>query len=178
MTDHVDLVVRRSLLEDVGFIRARIDQSTRDALRISTGDIIKIEGKKITGAKAFRLSTDEEDIGIIRIDPLVRQNSKVRVGEKIKVSRADPKPAEAIVLAPIIAENLKLGYEEGMEDYVRSALTGRPIVEGDRVSVHGLVLPNKEKVLFRVIKAGSSNGIFKVTSETMIEMLEEDIMVK
>lgn len=175
MVDYINLVVWEALQEDVGLIRARIDQATREALGVSIGEIIKIEGKKVTAARVFRLSEEEENRGIIRIDPLVRQNSGVRVGDKIKVSRADVKPAETLVLAPIIAENQRIRFAPGIEDYVRRSLLRRPIVEGDIISVQGLALTSKGGVSFKVAKVGSGRGIFMVTEETMIEMREEAI---
>jgi hypothetical protein len=56
MVDYISLVVWEALQEDVGLIRARIDQATREALGASIGEIIKIEGKKTTAARVFRLS--------------------------------------------------------------------------------------------------------------------------
>ena len=147
-------------------IRARIDQATREALGVSIGEIIKIEGKKVTAARVFRLSEEEENRGIIRIDPLVRQNSGVRVGDKIKISRAEVRPAETLVLAPIIAENQRIRFAPGIEDYVRRSLLRRPIVEGDIISVQGLALTSKGGVSFKVAKVGSGRGIFMVTEET------------
>jgi len=175
MVDYVTLVVWEALQEDVGLIRARIDQATREALGVSIGEIIRLEGKKVTAARVFRLSEEEENRGIIRIDPLVRQNSGVRVGDKIKVSRAEVKPAETLVLAPIIAENQRIRFAPGIEDYVRRSLLRRPIVEGDIISVQGLALTSKGGVSFKVAKVGSGKGIFIVTEDTMIEMREEAI---
>lgn len=175
MVDYITLVVWEALQEDVGLIRARIDQATREALGLSIGEIIRIEGKKTTAARVFRLSEEEENRGIIRIDPLVRQNSGVRVGDKIKVSKADVKPAETLILAPIIAENQRIRFAPGIEDYVRRSLLRRPIVEGDIISVQGLALTSKGGVSFKVAKVGSGKGIFMVTEETMIEMREEAI---
>jgi transitional endoplasmic reticulum ATPase len=175
MVDYISLVVWEALQEDVGLIRARIDQATREALGASIGEIIKIEGKKTTAARVFRLSEEEENRGIIRIDPLVRQNSGVRVGDKVKVSKADVKPAETLVLAPIIAENQRIRFAPGIEDYVRRSLLRRPIVEGDIISVQGLALTSKGGVSFKVAKVGPGKGIFIVTEETMIEMREEAI---
>ncbi|MEM0141632.1 MAG: CDC48 family AAA ATPase [Thermoplasmatales archaeon] len=175
MVDYVTLVVWEALQEDVGLIRARIDQATREALGVSIGEIIRLEGKKVTAARVFRLSEEEENRGIIRIDPLVRQNSGVRVGDKIKVSKAEVKPAETLVLAPIIAENQRIRFAPGIEDYVRRSLLRRPIVEGDIISVQGLALTSKGGVSFKVAKVGSGKGIFIVTEDTMIEMREEAI---
>ncbi|MEM3318445.1 MAG: AAA family ATPase, partial [Thermoplasmatales archaeon] len=175
MVDYVTLVVWEALQEDVGLIRARIDQATREALGVSIGEIIRLEGKKVTAARVFRLSEEEENRGIIRIDPLVRQNSGVRVGDKIKVSKAEVKPADTLVLAPIIAENQRIRFAPGIEDYVRRSLLRRPIVEGDIISVQGLALTSKGGVSFKVAKVGSGKGIFIVTEDTMIEMREEAV---
>ncbi len=175
MVDYVTLVVWEALQEDVGLIRARIDLATREALNVSIGDIIKIEGKKTTAARVFRLSEEEENRGIIRIDPLVRQNSGVKVGDKVKISKADVKQAEVLVLAPVIAENQRIRFAPGIEDYVRRSLLRRPIVEGDIISVQGLALTGKGGVSFKVAKVGPGRGIFVVTEETMIEMREEAV---
>jgi len=149
MVEYVTLIVWEALQEDVGLIRARIDMATREALSVSIGDIIKIEGKRVTAARVFRLSEEEENRGIIRIDPLVRQNAGVKVGDKVKVSKADVKRADYVVLAPVIGENQRLRFGSGIEDYVRRSLLRRPIVEGDVISVQGLALTGKGNVSLR-----------------------------
>ena len=39
MVDYINLVVWEALQEDVGLIRARIDQATRESLGVSIGEI-------------------------------------------------------------------------------------------------------------------------------------------
>ncbi len=175
MVEYVTLIVWEALQEDVGLIRARIDMATREALGVSIGDIIKIEGKRVTAARVFRLSEEEENRGIIRIDPLVRQNAGVKVGDKVKVSKADVKRADYVVLAPVIGENQRLRFGAGIEDYVRRSLLRRPIVEGDVISVQGLALTGKGNVSFKVAKVGPGKGIFYISDDTAIEMREEPI---
>ena len=69
-------------------------------LDLHDGDIIEIEGKKLT---ATRVASSQSDIGlgIIRIDGYIRKNSGTSIGEQVRVRRAYYKEAKKVVLEPI-----------------------------------------------------------------------------
>lgn len=83
---------------DVGRSVARIDPACMQKLDLLDGDIIEIEGKKLT---ATRVASSQSDIGlgIIRIDGYIRKNSGTSIGEEVTVRHADYKEAKKVVLA-------------------------------------------------------------------------------
>ncbi len=86
--------------EEFGKGIARLDSRVMKNLNVAEGDVIEIEGKKKTGVLAVRSYPEDIGSNLIRVDGLIRKNAGTSVGEKVKVRRADVKPAEKITLAP------------------------------------------------------------------------------
>ncbi len=158
---------------DVGLIRARLDTQSRIALNVEIGDVIEIEGKRITAARVFRAKQEDEGRGIIRIDGYIRRNAKVTVGDKVKVRKADPLPAQKIILAPLIGKNQRLRFGEGIGDFIRRSLLKRPVVEGDEIVVPNITLMGKSGILFKVVKTIPSKGVVLILEDTIVEVREE-----
>ncbi len=110
---------------DVGRSIARIDPACMQKLDLLDGDIIEIEGKKLT---ATRVASSQSDIGlgIIRIDGYIRKNSGTSIGEEVTVRHADYKEAKKVVLAPVEQEILIRGD-------VKPAFLGRVLTQGDMI---------------------------------------------
>ena len=108
---------------DVGRSIARIDPACMQELGLIDGDIVEIEGKKLTAAIAASSQSDI-GLGIIRIDGHIRKNVGASIGEEITVTRADTKDAEKVVLAPVDQQIMVRGD-------VRSAFAGRVLTKGD-----------------------------------------------
>jgi transitional endoplasmic reticulum ATPase len=110
---------------DVGRSIARIDPACMQKLDLLDGDIIEIEGKKLT---ATRVASSQSDIGlgIIRIDGYIRKNSGTSIGEEVTVRRADYKEAKKVVLAPVEQEIIIRGD-------VKPAFLGRVLSQGDMI---------------------------------------------
>ncbi|MCZ3364451.1 MULTISPECIES: CDC48 family AAA ATPase [Methanobacterium] len=108
---------------DVGRSIARIDPACMQELGLIDGDIVEIEGKKITAAIAASSQSDI-GLGIIRIDGHIRKNVGASIGEEITVTRADTKDAEKVVLAPVDQQIMVKGD-------VRAAFAGRVLTKGD-----------------------------------------------
>ena len=75
MQQNIVLKVSEAFQQDVGYGRDRIDHQTRIDLDLSIGDIIEIEGTKITAASVWRAHPSDEGKKIIRIDNLTRKNA-------------------------------------------------------------------------------------------------------
>ena len=110
---------------DVGRSIARIDPACMQKLDLLDGDIIEIEGKKLT---ATRVASSQSDIGlgIIRIDGYIRKNSGTSIGEEVTVRRADYKEAKKVVLAPVEQQIMIRGD-------VKPAFLGRVLTMGDMI---------------------------------------------
>jgi len=110
---------------DVGRSIARIDPACMQKLDLLDGDIIEIQGKKLT---ATRVASSQSDIGlgIIRIDGYIRKNSGTSLGEEVTVRHADYKEAKKVTLAPVEQEILIRGD-------VKPAFLGRVLTQGDMI---------------------------------------------
>ena len=94
---------------DVGRSIARIDEKAMEELRIRQGDIVEITGSKSSGAIALRSYPEDKGLNIIRMDGLLRRNSGVAIGEKVRVRKADVKEAKRVTIAPADARIQILG---------------------------------------------------------------------
>lgn len=159
--------------EDVGRNRARLGTDTRISLGVEIGDVIKIKGERETVAKVFRLSSDDEGMGIIRIDGLVRKNAKVSVGDRVEVTAANIKPAKKVVIAPVIEKGNTLRFGEEIEAFVKKRLSNRPIMAGDAIVIPGISLMGGN-VPFLVITTNPLEPV-EVTDSTEVTVREEPV---
>ena len=108
---------------DVGRSIARIDPKCMEKLNLLDGDIIEIEGKKLT---ATTVASSQLDIGlgIIRIDGYIRKNAGASIGEEVTVRHANVKEAQKITLAPV-DQKIRITGD------VKGAFQGRVLSKGD-----------------------------------------------
>jgi transitional endoplasmic reticulum ATPase len=86
--------------EEFGRGIVRLDTKTMSKLGIKEGDVVELHGKETTAAIAVRAYPADVGLNVIRMDGITRRNAEIGVGETIKVSKAEPKEARKIVLAP------------------------------------------------------------------------------
>ncbi|MGI6465697.1 CDC48 family AAA ATPase [Methanobacterium sp.] len=108
---------------DVGRSIARIDPKCMEKLDLLDGDMIEIEGRKLT-ATAVASSQSDIGLGIIRIDGYIRKNAGTSLGEEVIVRKAEVKEAQKVVLAPVDQKVMIRGD-------VRGAFLGRVLFKGD-----------------------------------------------
>ena len=108
---------------DVGRSIARIDPKCMEKLDLLDGDIIEIEGKKLT---ATNVASSQMDIGlgIIRIDGYIRKNAGTSIGDEVTVKHAKVKEAQKITLAPV-DQKIRITGD------VKGAFQGRVLSKGD-----------------------------------------------
>ncbi|MFX0117126.1 MAG: AAA family ATPase, partial [Candidatus Hodarchaeota archaeon] len=129
----ISLLVAEAVKGDVGRSLVRIDIRQMQELHLETGDVVEIEGNKKTGALVIPGRSQDRSTNIIRMDGLLRRNAQTSIGEKVKVRKASPKPADHIIVAPV---------EEGISlrapgKVVRQALRGKPVTKDDLVNISG-----------------------------------------
>ena len=108
---------------------ARLDPNALLALRLSPGDIIEIEGKRVTAAKVWRADRQDWSQDYIRIDGFIRQNAGVGIGDRVKVNKAKYEDAVRIVLAPPTGSHMHYGEEAA--ELIRRQTLKRPVMAGD-----------------------------------------------
>jgi len=86
--------------EEFGRGIVRLDSGSMQKIGIREGDVIEIQGSKISAAIAVRAYPSDAGLKIIRMDGLVRRNIGAGVGDNVKIRRADVKEAKRVTLAP------------------------------------------------------------------------------
>ncbi|MCK4458576.1 MAG: CDC48 family AAA ATPase, partial [Methanosarcinales archaeon] len=144
------------------------------ALQLSPGDIVEIEGRKMTGAKVWR--ADRQDWGqeTIRVDSYVRQNAGTGIGERVKIRRASAKEAEKIVFAPPQGSEVQFGADA--EIIVKHQMIKRPIIVGDVVPILTSPSPFGGQMLPLIVTETEPEGLVLVDKRTEIVLLEKPVM--
>jgi len=125
------LKVKEALPKDVGRAIARIDPEDMKSLELEVGQIIEIEGKSKTAAKAMPCYADDRGKKIIQIDGIIRENAKIGLDEKVTVQKAEGKPARKITLSPLTAAGAVQKDKDAR--YIGSLIEGLPLTSGDKV---------------------------------------------
>ena len=165
----MDLRVAEALHNDVSRGIIRMDSSAMEALDLTSGDIVEIEGKKTTAAIVWPSHPQDFGLDIIRMDGLIRQNSDTSLGDKVKVRKAKPTPAKDIIIAPTMHE-IKFG--EDFATHVKQRMIGRPLVKGDKISIGVL----GQAIPF-VIAATTPKGIVQIQDVTELEIKGKPVVV-
>jgi len=125
------LKVKEALPKDVGRAIARIDPGDMKSLELEVGQIIEIEGKRKTAAKAMPCYADDRGKKIIQIDGITRENAKIGLDEKVTVKKVEGKPARKITLSPLTAAGAVQKDKDAK--YISSLLEGLPLTSDDKV---------------------------------------------
>ena len=129
----IRLQVAGARQEESGTGFARISRATMGLLGITEGDVISIEGKRATVARAILPHPEDEGIEVIRLDGLQRANAEVASGEHVVIRKAEAKPATRVVFAPAQRE-LRL---QGPAHALKRNFFQRPFATGDVVATAG-----------------------------------------
>ncbi|MBS7669718.1 CDC48 family AAA ATPase [Croceicoccus gelatinilyticus] len=131
--NEVKLQVAAAKQEESGHGIARIPRTAMATLGITEGDVIEIEGKRTTPARALLPYPEDEGLDVIRLDGLERGNAEVGSGEHVCVRKAESRPATRVVFAPAQRE-MRL---QGPAEALRRNFFGRPLTAGDLVATRG-----------------------------------------
>ncbi|MHC1604471.1 MAG: CDC48 family AAA ATPase [Candidatus Methanofastidiosia archaeon] len=186
----ITLKVAGAVQQDVGRGIVRIDKKFQESINVSQGNVVEIEGNKKTAAIVVDAFPNDRGLDILRMDGLIRRNAKTGMGELIKVSKADVKEANRIVLAPT-----QSGIHFNIPgNIVRQNVLGRPLNKGDVISIvrrRSKDNPFKDSIfedffegLFDsttfalgeirfVVISTSPGGIVQVSNSTEIEVIPE-----
>ena len=134
MKNEIQLSVGEALQDDAYKGIARLDSKVMKDLGINRGDVIVLRGGRETVAIADKAYPADEGEGIVRIDGILRRNSKTGIGDLVFVSKAEIKEAKKIVIAPAQKGIMVQGNPEN----IRNGLLGRTVVKGDLVVLGGV----------------------------------------
>ncbi|MBM3233997.1 CDC48 family AAA ATPase [Candidatus Pacearchaeota archaeon] len=133
MAEQVKLKVLEALQDDAYKGIARIDMEMMKKIGLKRGDVILIKGRRETVAIVDRAYPADIGEPIIRIDGIIRKNSRTGIGELVTVARADVKEAKKITIAPA-QKNIMV---QGDPELVKQQLLGRAAIKGDILVLGG-----------------------------------------
>ncbi len=171
MVREVVLKVSEAFQQDVGYGRARIDHQTRMDLDLSIGDVIELEGTKVTAASVWRAHPSDEGKRLVRIDNLTRKNAGTGLGDRVKIRRAEIKEARDIALAPLMPEGQRIEFGMGIDVIIKKNMLRRPITKGDEIIIPGIAFFGN--ALPFVIVDTNPHGIVMLTERTALHVKEE-----
>lgn len=118
--------------KDVGRGRVKISGTNMQQINVTVGDVVEIQHKdRKTGSIVWLADKEDQKSDIIRIDGILRRNLGVKLGEHVKVRRADTKIAKEVVIRPV--EDLNI--DNTLKQYVKQKLLGYPVTNNDMVLV-------------------------------------------
>ncbi len=187
--DTVSLQVAAASSQDQGKGVARVSAEAMEALGLRPGDVVAIEGKRISAAIALPPYPEDAGIDIIRLDGIERTNAGVGVRDPVSVRKVEPKPARRVTLGPAQA-NVRLS---GSGDALKRTFLGRPVHTGNVVSTSvfhpgnqpGEGIPPELANAFSrrkawglqevrlVVVSSQPTGIVRITPETEMVLLPE-----
>ncbi len=150
---------------DVGRGKVRIDADAMRAIGVNVGDIVEIEGRRKTAAIVWPAYAEDQGLGIIRMDGIIRKNAGVGMGDKVIVRKANAKVATLVKLAPL---SFTITVDPGFVNFVKRRLTDMPVVEGDNVMIPVL----GQAIPFTVI-ATKPAGVVIISESTNLVILEK-----
>ncbi len=180
----VRLQVAAARQEESGRGIVRMPRSAFQALGVTEGDAVEIEGKRVTVAQAATAYDEDEALDVIRLDGLQRGNAETSSGEHVMVRRAESKSATRVVFAPARRE-MRL---QGPTEALKRVFFGKPLMTGDLVATHGQQpvqnVPPEVRRMFNApayaltqirlqVVSTSPKGIVQIDENTEIELRAE-----
>ncbi|MBT3600862.1 MAG: CDC48 family AAA ATPase [Euryarchaeota archaeon] len=169
--EDLQLRVAKAIPSDVGHGRARVPFD--NDLNLKPGDIIEITGEQKTAAIVWRCRPEDANLGVIRVDGIIRKNAGVSLGDKVTIRKVETQPCQKLILSPVMAKQQKVRFGPGIEGFARRGLNKRPVVSGDRIFIPGMTL-FAEALPFQIVQT-TPKGIVQVLPDTEIIIKEEPV---
>ena len=170
-SESLTLRVAKAIPSDVGHGRARVPFDNE--LNLKPGDIVEIAGESSTAAIVWRCRPEDANLGVIRIDGIIRKNAGVSLGDRVNITKVETQPCQRLVLSPVMAKQQKVRFGPGIEGFARRGLNKRPVVAGDRIFIPGMTL-FAEALPFAIVST-NPKGIVQVLPDTEIVIKEEPV---
>ena len=79
-------------------------------LNLKPGDIIEIEGERSTAAIVWRCRPEDANLGVIRIDGIIRKNASVSLGDRVTVRKVEAQPCTRLCTWSVMAKQQKVRF--------------------------------------------------------------------
>ena len=170
-SEFLTLRVAKAIPSDVGHGRARVPFD--NDLNLKPGDIIEVSGERKTAAIVWRCRPEDANLGVIRVDGIIRKNAGVSLGDRVDIKKVETQPCQRLVLSPVMAKQQKVRFGPGIEGFARRGLNKRPVVAGDRIFIPGMTL-FAEALPFAIVST-KPKGIVQVLPDTDIVIKEDAV---
>ncbi|MEM1398000.1 MAG: AAA family ATPase, partial [Pseudomonadota bacterium] len=180
----VRLQVAPSRQEESGQGIVRMPRSAFLTLGIAEGDVVEIEGKRLTVGIALAAYPEDDTLDVVRLDGLQRGNAEAASGEHVEIRAGESRPATRVVFAPAQREMRLQGPAQALQrNFFR-----KPLVAGDLVATTGQQpvqnMPNEVRQLLRVpayaltqirlsVASTTPKGIVHIDENTEVELRAE-----
>jgi len=180
----VRLQVAAARQEESGHGIARLPKSAMAELGVTEGDVVEIEGKRITPARAVLAYPEDEGLQVVRLDGLQRANSDVGSGDHVTIRLAESRQAQRVVFAPA-QKDMRL---QGPAQALKRNFFQRPLLAGDLVATAGQQqvrdMPPQVARMFNApayaltqirlsVVSTAPKGIVHIDENTEVELREE-----
>jgi len=170
----IQLKVAKAYPNDSARGIARLDPNALLSLRLSPGDIIEIEGKRLTAAKVWRADRQDWSQDYVRIGGFIRQNAGVGISDRVRVRKARYGEATKVVLAPPAGSQLHFG--EDATDLIRRQTLKRPVITGDILPImssasHAFI--GRVEAVPLVVSSTEPEGVVVISERTEIHLMEK-----
>ncbi len=147
---------------DIGRFIVRMSNENMRKIGVRSGEVVLIKGTSITAAIAWPVFQSTKEENIIKMDGRIRKNAGVGIGDKVEVSKADPKTAKQVILAPTY---VPFQPDSKYEEFIKRRLLNNPITENDIVAIPilGRAIP------FKVIKV-KPEGVVIIRGNTILKI--------
>jgi len=172
----IQLKVAKAYPNDSARGIARLDPNALLTLRLSPGDIIEIEGRRISAAKVWRADRQDWSQDYIRIDGFIRHNVGASIGDRVKIRKAKEGEALRVVLSPPSGSHTYYG-EDAAEQIKRQTLK-RPIVRGDILPImssSGHPFIGRMEAVPLVVADTDPEGVVVITERTEVSILDRPV---
>jgi len=197
------LKVSEAIQDDVNKGIVRIDSSYMKQIGVREGHFVEIEGQRKTVARVDRALPGDIGLPIIRMDGLLRRNSRAGIGEQVAIKKAEVEEAKKVTIA-LAKEGVILNTNNPA--IFKIGLMGRALQKGDFVSLGGtrgrLFSPNElptnmPDIFNRISSQDYMGGVFglgdlkfivletlpkgkvvQITQETIVDYKKEGIELK
>ncbi len=161
MGSSINFIVDEAKAGDLNKQIARIPSDIAERLKIRSGDAIAIIGNRTTYAKAWRSAVDNGS-EIIRIDPTIRDNAGVKIGDLVSVEVVES--LQSVQELKLIIKENSITTNSVVDEFVKRFCVGKIFVENE---VYRINIGLDKQILFKVEEV-TPPKVSVVTDSTII----------
>lgn len=159
----VTLRVQKAKKRDIGRNIIRIDPKTMEKLKIQTGDVIAVIGKKESAGIAWPSYPQDNGLGIVRVDSRLQKNTGTRIDDTLEIRKVKAEAAQNVVLAP---SNFPIKNNPRFESFVKRKLNNYPITIDDYIFIS---IGISREITFKVISI-RPQGVCVIKQDTILNL--------